>query len=231
MDTAYEGVFWDIGGVILDLKSVRDGHEAFIQELAARYDGVEYEPALTAWRNELGTYFREREGTTYRTAREGYHQVIESIVGHEVPEEEWYPIFTEVSESTIEPVDGAVETLEALDETDVYLGVISDIDTWEAERMLSHFDVWERFDHVTTSEEVGHTKPNPRMFDTALEKAGDRFAPAEALMIGDRYEHDIQGGKRAGLTTVALREDADGPDADYRVDSPRELLDIVGLDA
>lgn len=225
----YDAVFWDIGGVIVDLESIRDGHEAFIQELAATYD-VEYERSLNQWREELGTYFREREGTTYRTARDGYHLVIESIVGHEVPESEWGPMYAEASGSAIRPVDGVVEALEGLDDAGVYQAVISDIDTAEAERILGQFGVWDLFDHVTTSEEVGHTKPNPRMFDTALEKAGGRVDPADALMIGDRYEHDVQGGKRAGLTTVALGDDADGPDADYRVKSPRELLGIVGVE-
>lgn len=151
-----------------------------------------------------------------------------------VPDEEWRPLFEAVSDETLRPSPGAPATVRALDDADCYLGVVSDIDTWEAERMLSAFGVRDRFDRVTTSEAVGRTKPDPAVFDAAL--AHLPVAPERALYVGDRYGHDMRGGKRAGLTTVAhggsaaesAAEDTDDV-VDYVVSDLRELLAIVGV--
>jgi putative hydrolase of the HAD superfamily len=63
-------------------------------------------------------------------------------------------------------------------------------------------------------------------------------------MIGDRYDHDMQGGKEAGLDTVAYNGtavaraaelDRDGlrvvgDDAiDYAIEDHRDLLEVVGV--
>jgi len=45
-------------------------------------------------------------------------------------------------------------------------------------------------------------KPEAAMFETALRLAGTEAA--RTAMIGDRYETDILGGKRAGLVTIAV---------------------------
>ncbi|WP_247002095.1 HAD family hydrolase [Halosolutus gelatinilyticus] len=221
----WEAVFWDIGGVILDLKSVRAAHTSFVADLLERYDvDRTIEEAIGAWRTTVGDYFRERDGTEFRAAREGYHRGIEAIVGEPLPAAEWRPPFREAVRDAIEPVPGAVETIEELAERDLHLGVISDVDDEEGTMMLDHFGVRERFDSITTSEAVGRTKPDPAMFETALEKAG--VAPERSLMIGDRYDHDVCGAVQAGMHGVAFGAD-DGPAVAYRIDSPEEVLAIV----
>ncbi|MFC5969788.1 HAD family hydrolase [Halomarina salina] len=253
-DLAYEGVFFDIGGVLLDLSSVRAGHEAFLGRFADREGIDDVEQLVDDWRAALGAYFSGRDGTTFRPALDGYRHAIAAAVALQkstsldreavldgrkdhpttVPDADWRPLFEETTTRTVRPSPGAVETVRALDEADRYLGVVSDIDTWEAERMLSGFGIYDRFDRVTTSEAVGRTKPDPAMFEAALADAP--VAPERSLYVGDRYDHDMRGGSRAGLVTVAhggsaAERAAEDPDdvVDYVVSDLRELLDIVGL--
>lgn len=226
----YEAVFWDIGGVILDLQSVRAGHRAFVGTLAEEYD-LDMEEALETWRDELGTHFTTRDGTEFRSAWVGYHRAVEAMVGHELPEE-WLPAFERATRQSLEPVDETVEVIRRLD-GHVHQGVLSDIDTWEGERLLSQFGVADHLDAVTTSEEVGRTKPDPAMFETALDKAD--ADPARALMVGDRYTNDMEGASRAGIHSVAFGGSASEADPDdaavtYRIENPLELLDVVGLE-
>lgn len=230
--TEYDAVFWDIGGVILDLGSVRAGHRAFTDVLADEY-ALDSEAALDTWRTELGTHFKERDGTAFRSAKEGYHRAVAAMVGHEVPETEWMPAFERATIENLEPVDGTVEVIRTLDGR-VHQGVLSDIDAWEGERLLSQFGVTEHLDAVTTSEEVGRTKPDPAMFETALRKAG--VDPVRALMVGDRYANDMEGASRVGIHTVAFggsaaEADPDDPVVEYRVENPRELLALVGVES
>ena len=227
----YEAVFWDIGGVILDLESVRAGHRAFVGALAAEYD-LDVEKALETWREELGTYFTTRDGTAFRSARAGYHRAVAAMVGREITEEEWLPVFERATHENLESVSETVTTIRRLD-GHVHQGVVSDIDTWEGERLLEQFGVREHLDAVTTSEEVGRTKPDPAMFETALDKAG--IDPARALMVGDRYENDMEGAARMGIDTAAFggsasEADPDDPTVTYRIEDPFEICDLVGVE-
>jgi putative hydrolase of the HAD superfamily len=225
----YDGVFFDIGGVILDLSSVREGHVEFLSRLAAHEGREDVEALIEEWRSALGEYFQSSDDTEYRRAKVGYQQAIDAAAGREIPEEEWMELFETASAECLETNPNAVETIRTLDREGVYLGIISDIDTWEADEMLTRFDIHECFDHITTSEEVGRTKPDPVMFDTALEKAS--VAPEHSLYIGDRYEHDMRGGTRAGLVTVAYggsaAEHVESGAVDHTIDDLATLCDLV----
>ena len=56
------------------------------------------------------------------------------------------------------------------------------------------------FSTVTTSEEVGLKKPNPKVFLTALNKANS--LPTQSVMIGDSLEADILGANNIGMQTI-----------------------------
>ncbi|QSW99602.1 HAD family hydrolase [Haloterrigena alkaliphila] len=223
--TEWEAVFWDIGGVVLELESVQGAHAAFVEGLVEE-QGLEMsvEEAIDVWRTAVGDYFRERDGTAFRSAREGYAKGVEAIVGDDLPREQWEPEFEEIVNSSVEPEPGAPETIAALAERDLHVGVISDVDDAAGKEMLEAFGVREHFDSITTSEEVGRTKPDPAMFETALEKAG--VAPERSLMIGDRYDHDVKGADEMGLHGVAFGAE-DGPAVSYRIESLEEVLEIV----
>jgi putative hydrolase of the HAD superfamily len=226
----YEAIFWDIGGVILDLESVRAGHRAFVGALADEHD-LDMGEALETWREVVGTHFSERDGTEFRSARVGYQRAIEAMVGREIPEEEWLPAFERATRENLEPVGETVAAIRRLD-THVHQGIVSDIDTWEGERLLELFDVAEHLDAVTTSEEVGRTKPDPAMFEAALEKAG--VEPERALMVGDRYANDMEGASRMDIDTAAFGGSASEADPDdsvvtHNIGDALEILELVGV--
>ncbi|MCL7416789.1 MAG: HAD family hydrolase [Halalkalicoccus sp.] len=214
-----DAIFFDIGGVLLDSTSVRRAHERFIADLRDEYD-LDAETALETWREELGEHFREREGTEFRSAQVGYERAIDALgVGGD-----WEPVFERALAETIEPNPGAVVVVETLAEHDLHLGVISDVDAAEGRRILATFGVLEEFDSITTSEEVGKTKPDPAMFQAALERSGT--APGRSLMVGDRYRHDMAGAKGVGMVTAAYGAE-EGPAIDHRLDDLREVIDLV----
>ncbi|MFC7131726.1 MULTISPECIES: HAD family hydrolase [Salinibaculum] len=232
MSRSWRGVFWDIGGVILDPASIKRGRELFVAGLSAKFD-LDMTETLRIWDRELGEYFRGRENRTFRPAYRGYHRTAKAVVGERVSVDEWLPLVIQSAHVGFEPVDGVAETLATLADEGYYLGVISDIDAWEAEFILTSFGLRQYFDHVTTSSEVGRTKPAPEMFRTALSKSP--VGPDEALYVGDRYENDMRGGHRAGLTTVAFggtaasRASEEEGVVDFRLDDIRELLDVLDV--
>ena len=56
------------------------------------------------------------------------------------------------------------------------------------------------FDVIVCSEDVGVNKPNPKVFHTALEKAGAKAS--ESLMIGDSFDADILGAQNVGMKAI-----------------------------
>lgn len=56
------------------------------------------------------------------------------------------------------------------------------------------------FEHVVDSEMAGVKKPNPKIFNLALERA--RVNAEKSIMIGDNLEADILGAKAVGMNTI-----------------------------
>jgi putative hydrolase of the HAD superfamily len=57
------------------------------------------------------------------------------------------------------------------------------------------------------SEDLGVDKPDPRIFEHALEVAG--ASASRSAMVGDRLDYDIEPANRAGMRTVwVLRGEA-----------------------
>ncbi len=75
---------------------------------------------------------------------------------------------------------------------------------------IDHF-----FQTVTTSEEVGVKKPNPKVFHKALEKA--KAIPLESIMVGDTFEADILGAESVGMRTLFFNYRKENPPLQYRV--------------
>lgn len=83
------------------------------------------------------------------------------------------------------------------------------------------------FDVIVDSFVEGVEKPDPRLFEIALERAGSRAD--EALHIGDIYHVDVAGARAAGMTPVLLDPCNLYPEADCaRVGSVSELVAYVG---
>jgi len=236
----WDAVFFDIGGVVVSLPSIRQGYADFLAEFAADR-GLDPGEAIEEWRAALGDYFNAADGTEYLSARDGYREAFRAITHDGLDDEAWVPGFEAATAAAMAPEPNAVETIRELAEYDLHLGIVSDIDTWEAERMLDAFGVADAFDAITTSEAVGYKKPDRRMFADALDKAG--VPPGRALHVGDRYEHDMQGATRTGIQTVAYNGTAteaaadatrdghrvlDDPAVDYAVEDLRDLLAVVG---
>ena len=73
----------------------------------------------------------------------------------------------------------------------------------ECRAQLARLGLLDRFEVVALSEEEGVFKPDPELFRRALGRAG--VAPAEALMVGDRLDHDVAPAAALGLATARVR--------------------------
>lgn len=68
------------------------------------------------------------------------------------------------------------------------------------EKKMKASNILHYFETVTNSEMVGVKKPNPLIFNFALDQA--KAKPNESIMIGDNYEADILGALDVGLEAI-----------------------------
>lgn len=102
---------------------------------------------------------------------------------------------------------------------------------------IEHSGLKDCFTDIVLSEEVGIQKPQPGIFDVALQRNG--WQADEVLMIGDSYSSDVQGAKNAGMDQLWIKplspdpsphgweRGENAPSATYEVHSLAEIYDIV----
>lgn len=100
------------------------------------------------------------------------------------------------------PYPGAENLLAALAKR-YRLGIIANQAAGTEER-LRNWGLLDYFEVVCSSAELGVSKPDPRIFEIALKKAG--AAPERCFMIGDRLDNDIAPAKKLGMGTVWIRQ-------------------------
>jgi putative hydrolase of the HAD superfamily len=61
------------------------------------------------------------------------------------------------------------------------------------------WDIWELFDEFILSHEIHLTKPDPKMFEIALKKAGCK--PEEALFIDDGF-NNVRSAQEIGINAI-----------------------------
>jgi HAD superfamily hydrolase (TIGR01509 family) len=91
--------------------------------------------------------------------------------------------------------------LAALRERGLRLVVVSNANG-RLRHLFDRIDLAKWFDHVLDSHEWGVEKPDPRLFQLALEQAGAEAA--KTVHVGDLYHVDVVGARRAGLREGVL---------------------------
>ena len=100
--------------------------------------------------------------------------------------------------------------LAALRARGLRLAIVSNFDG-RLTRVCESLGIARYFDTIVMSGRVGAAKPDPRIFEVALQRLG--VSPAEAAHVGDSAREDVEGARSAGLQGILIRRDvpASGP--------------------
>jgi putative hydrolase of the HAD superfamily len=75
-----------------------------------------------------------------------------------------------------------------------------------SELELRFLGLYDYFDFVIFSSDVGYKKPDLRLFMTALKKMNLELEPTCVMSIGDSYENDILPARKLGLRAMRINE-------------------------
>ena len=130
--------------------------------------------------------------------------------------------------------DGARELLEYLHRHPQFTKAIITNGFKDTQRTrLGVTEVEHYFDHIFISDELGAKKPDPLIFERAMERLGNP-SPDTVLIIGDNLISDIMGGKQYGLRTCWYNpKQLDAGEysqyIDYHIQHLNELPGLLGL--
>ncbi|HOO57320.1 MAG TPA: HAD-IA family hydrolase [bacterium] len=115
-------------------------------------------------------------------------------------------------------------TLETLKSQGYIIGIISNADG-RLNETIARTGIDKYLDFMLDSKIVGYEKPDPRIFNVALEKAG--VPPEACVHVGDIVTADIKGASGVGINPVLL-----DPTGRHIVDCPvisdiSEIIDVV----
>jgi putative hydrolase of the HAD superfamily len=99
------------------------------------------------------------------------------------------------------PFDDVKPALDVLKKRGLVLGLISNIEQ-DMTGTLDRLGLRSWLGVVVTSQDAGANKPNPEIFQYALQQAG--VLPAEAIYVGDQYQVDVLGARGAGMKAILL---------------------------
>lgn len=99
-------------------------------------------------------------------------------------------------------MDGALEVITHLRKT-YKTGLITNGKTNIQYGKIDQLGIRENFDLILVSEEVGIKKPDPRIYELALNKL--HIQPEECLFIGDHPVNDVEGAVKAGIPAIWMK--------------------------
>jgi putative hydrolase of the HAD superfamily len=204
----YAAVFFDAGETLVhphptfpDLFSTilrREGHDVDAETIHERIHVVYDRFREAAETNELWT-------TSPEKSRRFWHDVYTiflrdlGISDGDGLVDAVYREFTDLANYAL--FDDVPPVLERLRDAGLTLGVVSNFEAW-LERLLERLGVRSFFAVRVISGVEGLEKPDPRIFQLAMERAG--VEPAASVYVGDNPEFDVDPALALGMFPVLI---------------------------
>ena len=208
------------------------GHHAEEEDVRRAWDAAQawfwetyQQPGNTAWTNDHEIEETWRAYHRLMLAEVGFqgeeHSVVEEILAAQLATSGW-----ELYPDTLASLELVRNHPSRVGLPAAQIAVISD---WGSNlgQVIDFVGLRSYVDVLSVSAVVGFAKPSREIFQLTCERAG--VDPREAVMIGDSYHADVQGGLAAGLDAILLDRHGAGAPDDPRVAVARTLPEAVEL--
>jgi REG-2-like HAD superfamily hydrolase len=227
----FDAVLFDAGETLLHPDpSFPELISRFIRERGHRVSAGQVVQAEAALAGELTQRFVQGTGWSLSVdaSRAHWTAIYRSFAEHLGLDDEGladhlYERFREPAHYTLFPE--AAPTLATLHEAGLRLGVVSNFEAW-LEGLLAALEVVPMLDALVVSGIEGLEKPDPAIFERALERIG--VEPERTVYVGDSPEFDIAPARALGMHALLIdRKGRYDPDLWPVVRSLRDVVDLV----
>lgn len=196
--------------------------EHFLQEFASKLEPISFDDLLFEYQRVDAGGYRPRDQV---------HDLLADSLPWLEPIKPltlvafWYGLFPKLSV----PMPHARETLIALQTRGIKLGLVTNGKSKIQNQKVDTLELREFLDVILVSEDVDIKKPDPRIFQIALEQL--QLEAAQVWMVGDHPVNDVLGAQGAGLTGVwlkgAMHAWSDDAERSLEIASLPELLGLL----
>jgi len=186
----------------------------------------------SAWSRHMELWREEQATGAVEVARWSLGTL--GIVLHGIAFEQLVHHWQQASHTHVEALVGSQRLLQRLCGLGIRTALVCDTGLTPGNVVRRHLERTGLLDLLEVqifSDEVGVTKPHPRMFRAALEPL--RVAPERSVHVGDLRRTDVAGGRSVGMGTVRFRARFDDlealPEADAVADTHTHLERLLGV--
>ncbi len=133
----------------------------------------------------------------------GSSQLLAELVGdaidHQPLKDAWRRHFDPLKPE-IRPLPGAADLVRAVAARGVQVVYASSSEEQDVDALVEAVGAGDAVTHVTSSADVGEAKPEPEVFEVALDKSG---GDSSAVVVGDTV-WDVKAARRAGLSCLCV---------------------------
>jgi putative hydrolase of the HAD superfamily len=227
-------IFFDLGQTLVELSSLKICTYNSLKKNLTQFN-LDFNKLIYKWANRTHELFIENREKNFidifemhkmglKYVLENYEINITNKLTSIIVDELWYNF---IEKNNLCPNVRIV--LEKLKKSGFKLGLITNSELYIVNGILKKHNLNDFFDVKIISGVVKAYKPNPMLFEIAIDCA--KCTPKEGIYIGDS-EIDIKGAKKVGLKTVIIRrnEISDpgvGLKPDYRINNLFELPELI----
>lgn len=221
----YQAIIFDVGSTLLEI--VRNPNELAIEAIAhlGTVSATSYEAAVRQVAREWRDGGGKPELADLPSTWIGHNQRALNLLGFTGDASAAAQIIEEtfLTEGLVVYPD-VLDILNTLRAQRYKLGIISN---WPAtlETTLRRSGLRDYFSVVVGSGNVGYAKPHPQIFKIAADRM--KIDVSDALYIGDSMEHDVEGGRVAGMDVVLLDRDDVWKEHEPRILSLAQLPELL----
>lgn len=113
-------------------------------------------------------------------------------------------IFDELLDAHLQPMPGLLDLLDLIEQRGLPKAVATSSDRAYLMRILSRYDLQERFHNTLTAEDVTHGKPHPEIYLTAAQRLG---VQPENMMVLEDSENGSRAAAAAGAHIISVPHD------------------------
>ncbi|MCA1042273.1 HAD family hydrolase [Bacillus infantis] len=214
-----KAVFFDLDGTLLDRDaSIR---EFSIQQYQRYYNQLSHIPQAM-----FTNRFKELDARGYVWKDKVYQQMEAEFTFKGITAEDLLKDYLDHFCQSCVPFPHVAECLSALRDMQLKLGIISN-GRWDFQMAsIQALRIEGYFEAIIISEEVGISKPDPRIFQRAMARIG--VMPSGSVFVGDHPVNDAEAAKSCGMEAVwKIDPHWEEPAVDWKIDSLKELPVIV----
>ena len=214
-----KAALFDLDGTLLDRdESVKKFIEKQYDRLHNRLNAISKERYISR--------FIQLDNRGYVWKDQVYQQLVDEFSIITITWEELLQDYMNEFKNSCVAFPNLISLLKALKGDNLVLGIITNGYGQFQMDNLRALEIEQYFDVIIISEWEGIKKPNPQIFNRALEKL--EVSPSECIFMGDHPENDVKGAQNVGMMGVWKKDlHWDNAEADAIVQDLSELPSII----